>query len=380
MNTSVANSMINAGDKTTLDQHVKNLFGHKAVLVPLLQYCVPEFKGLSAQFIMENCFVGDPIVGRIAVDRDVPADPDAPAFPPREIEAGSRSPDGNTSPKIDGLDLDELVDATPSQTGGRTEELLDGNERVQGLNTEDKTQNEGTAIYDIVFQVRVPSTGKIISLLINVEIQNDKSLSYETVTRGIFYCARMLSAQKNCIFKKSEYEKLQKVYSIWICPYSKSGINSISAYDIRQKILEGEPKIDKSAYDKLETVIITLNKEGLQSQNTLIRYLSLLLNRELGVEERQKLIEDEYHIAMTDDIVKDVKIVCNYSEAIELVGREKGRQEGRQEGREEGKNQTLNLLARLKKELKAHGREREFDAALDDPAVFNSLVAEFQLA
>ena len=104
------------------------------------------------------------------------------------------------------------------------------------------------------------------------------------------------------------------------------------------------------------------------------------MNRELGVEERQKLIEDEYHIAMTDDIVKDVKIVCNYSEAIELVGREKGRQEGRQEGREEGKNQTLNLLARLKKELKAHGREREFDAALDDPAVFNSLVAEFQLA
>ena len=363
MNTSVANSMINAGDKTILDRHVKNLFGHKAVLVPLLQYCVSEFKGLSAQFIMENCFVGDPIVGRIPVNRDEPADPDAPAFPPREM---------------DGLDLNELMDVTPSYAEEEKGEnsLLDGNEKVQVLNTEDKTQNEGTAIYDIVFQVRVPGSGRIISLLINVEIQNDKGLTYETVTRGIFYCARMLSAQKNSLFKKSEYEKLQKVYSIWICPYSKSGINSISAYDIRQKFLEGEPKIDKSAYDKLETVIITLNDEGVRSRNTLIRYLSLLLNREMDVEERQKLIENEYHIAMTDEIVKDVKIVCNYSEAIEQVGREAGLEAGRQEG----KNQTLSLLARLKKELKARGRESEFDAALDDPTVFNTLIAEFRLA
>ena len=75
---------------------------------------------------------------------------------------------------------------------------------------------------------------------------------------------------------------------------------------------------------------------------------------------------------MTDEIVKDVKIVCNYSEAIEQVGREAGL--------EAGKNQTLSLLARLKKELKAHGRENEFDAALDDPTVFNTLVAEFRLA
>ena len=120
----------------------------------------------------------------------------------------------------------------------------------------------------------------------------------------------------------------------------------------------------------------------------------------MDVDERQKLIEDEYHIAMTDEIVKDVKIVCNYSEAIERIGREagllagmeRGRQEGRQEGlqeglqqgrqegRQEGKNQTLGLLARLKKELKARGRESEFDSALDDPTVFNTLIAEFRLS
>ena len=225
-------------------------------------------------------------------------------------------------------------------------------------------------------RVRVPGSGRIISLLINVEIQNDKGLTYETVTRGIFYCARMLSAQKNSLFKKSEYEKLQKVYSIWICPYSKSGINSISAYDIRQKFLEGEPKIDKSAYDKLETVIITLNDEGVRSRNTLIRYLSLLLNREMDVEERQKLIENEYHIAMTDEIVKDVKIVCNYSEAIEQVGREAGLEAGRQEGKAEGEAK----LARLIQNLFSLNRDEDAKKAAVDVVYRAKLYNEFQMA
>ncbi len=44
-------------------------------------------------------------------------------------------------------------------------------------------------------------------------------------------------------------------------------------------------------YDKLETVVITLNEDGLQSENELIRYLSLLLNKEMPVEQREKELE-----------------------------------------------------------------------------------------
>ena len=47
-------------------------------------------------------------------------------------------------------------------------------------------------------------------------------------------------------------------------------------------------------------------------------------------------IEDEYHIAMTDDIVEDVKTVCNFSAAIENYGIEKGRAEGIEKGMAEG--------------------------------------------
>ena len=77
-------------------------------------------------------------------------------------------------------------------------------------------------------------------------------------------------------------------------------------------------------YDKLETVVITLNEDGLQSENELIRYLSLLLNKEMPVEQREKELEKDYHLQMTEDVRKDVGKMCNYSEAIWMQGKDIG--------------------------------------------------------
>ena len=70
-----------AADKSTLDRHVVNLFSHKAVLAVLMMYCVEEFKGFSAEYIMEHCFVGEVSVRELPVDRDVPPDPDVKDLP-----------------------------------------------------------------------------------------------------------------------------------------------------------------------------------------------------------------------------------------------------------------------------------------------------------
>ena len=51
----------------------------------------------------------------------------------------------------------------------------------------------------------------------NVEAQKKFYLKYRIVTRGIFTGARMLSEQLDREFTDSEYGKLKKVYSIWIC-------------------------------------------------------------------------------------------------------------------------------------------------------------------
>ena len=355
MNTNVANAMANARDRTTLDRHVKSLFGHKSVLVVLLKYCVPEFEDLEPGYIMEHCFVGEPIIGKVPVHRDVPLPEGVPEFPPRETCVGS------APPEMDGVDLTEL---------------LDGNARVQGMSAEDVTQSEGTTIYDIVFQVRVPDTESVISLLINVEIQNDGSIGYEVATRGIYYCGRLISAQRDRIFRKQEYQKLQKVYSIWICPYSRKGTNAITTYDIRETVVEGDGGIAKKDYDKLETVVITFNAEGAESENKLIRFLGLLLNREMPVEERQRLIEQEYRIAMTDEIVEEVREMCSFSEAIERQGRMEGRREGLAEGRREGEDR----FARLMQRLFNLGRYEDAQKATADAEYRAKLYSEFQLA
>ena len=85
-------------------------------------------------------------------------------------------------------------------------------------------------------------------------------------------------------------------------------------------------------YDKLETVVITLNEDGLQSENELIRYLSLLLNNEMPVEQREKELEKDYHLQMTEDVREDVGKMCNYSEAIWMQGIEKGMAQGKDIG------------------------------------------------
>ena len=229
-----------AADKSTLDRHVVNLFSHKAVLAVLMMYCVEEFKGFSAEYIMEHCFVGEVSVRELPVDRDVPPDPDVKDLPYDDLG---------------GLMENESVSL-------REGSLLDGNEKVLAGESVDKTQLEGMVIYDIIFLAKAPRTNDLIRLIVNVEIQNDQTLKYSVATRGIYYCSRMISAQKNRTFAGSDYQKIQKVYSIWICPYAKNGENTVTTYDIRENKVFGSSNTPREDYDKLETVVITLNEDG----------------------------------------------------------------------------------------------------------------------
>ena len=56
-----------------------------------------------------------------------------------------------------------------------------------------------------------------IALIINVEAQNDFYPGYPLIKRGIYYCCRMISSQYGREFTGPHYEKIKKVYSIWIC-------------------------------------------------------------------------------------------------------------------------------------------------------------------
>ena len=94
--------------------------------------------------------------------------------------------------------------------------------------------------YDVRFDAIAPATANdaaqqdVIRLIINVEAQTAFNPGYPLTKRAIYYCSRMISAQHGPIFTNSEYGKIRKVYSIWVCTHpTKEFQNTLVRYSIR---------------------------------------------------------------------------------------------------------------------------------------------------
>lgn len=123
-------------------------------------------------------------------------------------------------------------------------------EAVQGLNTESKLPGEGEVTFDIVF-CAIAKDGSPQKLYINIEAQQSVQLHYDLICRSIFYPARLLSEQLDREFTTDSYDKIKKVYSIWICMDSpekskkKLAANTIVQYRIRPEVLYPSENIPK---------------------------------------------------------------------------------------------------------------------------------------
>ena len=87
--------------------------------------------------------------------------------------------------------------------------------------SESTSKKDGTVYFDLRFRARVPGDKGDVYLIMNIEIQNKNNPIYKLVSRGIYYCSRMISEQYGTVFTDMDYHKIQKVYSIWICPMPK---------------------------------------------------------------------------------------------------------------------------------------------------------------
>ena len=285
--TSLANSIDASDIRAKLDAVAKKLIKHRIILAEILKECVEEFEGYDIKYIEKNCFVGEVQVNEVSVDQDVP----------------------------------------------------DADSAIVGSDTEDNSDSEGLVRYDLVFDAIIPKTSKVIRLVINIEIQVNTKLSYAIVTRGVYYAARLISRQKGTVFERSDYDKIQKVYTIWICP-SPSGdnTNSIVEYGLKPTKTIGTVNEPVENYDKMKIIIISLNDKGMEEDNSIIRLLSTLLSTTESVAKRKQILETEFNIPMTKEIEEEVLEMCNLGMAIELTGVEKGKE--------------LSLLESIKKMMK----------------------------
>ena len=84
-------------------------------------------------------------------------------------------------------------------------------------------------------------------------------------------------------------------------------------------------------YDKMKGIIINLDDKETDNQSNIIRILSALLSTSESVEKRKEILENEFHIPMTKEIVEDMQNMYNFGDAIQERGEKIGREIGKAE-------------------------------------------------
>ena len=301
------------------DKSIKKVLANKPILARILKFTVRELAQLSVSQI-ENCIESDSVViGQTFVEP------------------------GLSNPKIVN---DQL---------------------------EDDVAGEGRIVYDLRFVANLPD-GEMTKIIINVEAQRKSNPGYSIVNRGIFYAARLLSAQLNTEFTNNgsnpaQYDDIKKVYSIWICmdcPENKK--DSIVSYSLSPEILyQGNKNFCLDyAYDLMSVVVVHLSGNPECSQNQLIGMLDTLLG-EMDAQTKKQKLQEVFQLPMTMEIDREVNDMCNLSLGIWEEALSEGRIEGKLEGRLEGermgklgnlRDMILDGLATMDK-LRATGRYTE---------------------
>ena len=79
---------------------------------------------------------------------------------------------------------------------------------------------------------------------------------------------------------------------------------------------------------------------------------------------KQKVMEEEFHIAMTKELESEVSEMCNLGYGIYENGMKEGRAEGFEEGREEGIAGSIDLLR---------------ESGIDDETIVEKIMKRFRL-
>ncbi len=309
MENEIAQTLDIAADKTQYDAAARKLVAQKAILAYILKSAMDEFIHIPVKQIAEELIEGTPQIAEAAVHQDTP-------------------------------DAQGAV-------GGK----MSGTDRVRDMATEDVSIREGRVLYDIRFIVRIPQNGERIEIIVNVELQSGDLPGYPIPKRGIYYGSRLISAQRGTVFKNQEYEKINKVVSIWICENSAiSRSDTINEYYFCENCRRGNYQEDRKNYDLIRVIVMRLGSQGEESEDDAVRLLSKVFSENITADDKKRVLSEEFNIAVTDSIEQEVERMCNLSDGLEqrcmARGFAKGQAAGRAEGRTEGAMETLFSLVK----------------------------------
>ena len=187
--------------------------------------------------------------------------------------------------------------------------------------------SEGVTTFDIRFQAVTPG-GAPLTLIINVEAQQSSDVSYPMIKRALYYGSRLISSQNSVEFDHSHYEKIRKVYSIWLCMDTPQGKSGITRY-VTQEITEyGSIREARLHYDLQQIVMVYIGNDRRHIRNRLLRMLYDLFKSDESAAHKKKVLEEKYQIELESKEEGMVDTMCNLSIGVYRRGMELGEKRG----------------------------------------------------
>lgn len=255
------------------DAVAKENFNRPELIAPILKNVVPELKDYTAE----------EIVGFIVKD-SIKSDP------------------------VD--DVSIVANQLPTEMSSITEKLIYYDSRFKILNP--KLSSKAITVY----------------LHIDLEIQGDyrpKNPSYPIIKRAIYYGAKEISSQLGILTGKTNYNDIEKVYSIWICNDNipKFLQNTVSSYKITKTDEIGTVNEPEADYDLMSVIIIRRgNDEG---DAEIFDYLTSVFTSDIEGICRHIDIRDN------EDIKEGVKKMTGLGDSLYNRGVQSGIQKGIQQ-------------------------------------------------
>ena len=338
--TYLAHTITQTDYEARYDRAAKKLLANKLVLAHILKDCVKEYQACSIMDIVQKYIEGEPEVGTTGVNMD---DINSPEQPDIKRETVVTQAAEAQAMKVQVMNTQEenaqAMNAQAMNTQSMKVQAMNAQAmsiqamntqvtKVQGMGNEDISQNEGTVYYDVRFNAIAPSIEEHgnIRLIINAEAQNRFKPKYPLTKRAVYYGSRLISAQNGTVFTKSDYQKLRKVYSIWICVNpAKKFRNTITRYSLKPETIIGNAVEAPENYDLINIVMVCLGKMEEWNDNNLIKFLGVLFQNELSAREKKDILERDFNIPMTETFESEVDDMCNLSQGVAEEAMQQGR-------------------------------------------------------
>ena len=267
-----------------MDEKCHDLFLNKEILAPILRETVEEYQGLTIEEIIS--LIDEASISKLEAVNDFPKEKDV---------------------------------------------------RIEQIDTEMKSVTDKRVLFDIHFKAALPKEqqNKLnFQLYIDFEPQGIYDPSYPLIKRGIYYAARSLSRQLGELTEETNYGKLQKVYSIWLCydpKMPKKIKNTVSRYKIKREDLYGEVDEAFNYHDLLEVVIARVDTLK-ESKIDLFDYL-----KGIFTNDREKIMKHTGELP--EKVMKEVDIMSGVGALIRQTALDEGWSKGMDEGWSKGLNE-----------------------------------------